>query len=1143
MIRRAHHPAAKPGRIGRQLAIAVLAALAGVSAGPGAAAAAESYQALVSSTDGVTQIDTGTNTADTAVKPAGATVSAIAMSPDGQTAYVAVNNTGSGDPGVIPYALTASGPEAETPITLTASSYPGDHYPGIQPGLDSIAITPNGEALYVADTINGYVIPLDLTQSTPAFGQAISVGGYPSDLAVSPDGSTVWVLDGGLIPISTATNTAGAAVASSLPANDDSFVLSSDGSKAYVAGLFDLYPVSLPSGTVGQAISFGSGIEINGGTGIQAVALNPDGSTAYVAAQNNDDNADPVIVPIGLSNGEAGTAVDVSTESESGGDAEAIAVTPDGKTAYMLVEGGSAGYVVPFTTATDAAGTAVTAGIGTEDWWLAITPDVKPVPSFTVTPALPGSATMFDASASTVQFGTITNYAWNFGDGSSVVNTSGTTTTHVYAKAGTYTASVTETDSAGTTASTSRQVVIGGGSAPAVSLSATSLDFGELAAGGTASKKITVTNTGAGTLDVSSLTLGGDDAGDYTLTADGCSGQSVGAGDDCTVDVRFAPSDPGPRTARLSIDDNASGSPQSVTLTGTGAKQATLSGTVTAASGGAALSGASVRACTDVGVAASCSYATTGSNGGYSFALSPNTYDVEVFPVSSSLISGAALVDVKYADNTQDFSLQAPSPIPPGVTLSSGAGSFTNGVPRIFNSDPISITEKWHIPTDIGPAPAGLAANTDRIEIYTTIGAITPSGAGGEQDALRAGAAIIGVQYDSAGKVVHISPVFTGPGQFEGDPGAAADLRGRTVAVAGIAAACGPGVSANSNGGITITFKGSDGQVSFEFNPIQFTVPQPNGSNTADVIVALAANAALNSIPEVNAYNAIVSAGNIGAQLGEALSNTNGPQAAAAITNLAATYVSSPLAPFHGTNGFLVNYITGGTQYVLNSKIPPPAPCQSPPNPKINSPWGVNPLTPPFNFYTDPSGLVESTTGVPLEGARVVLKRSSTRRGRLSQVPNGSRTMSPANRKNPSLTDVDGLFDWDVLPGYYEITASDGHCRAPVSTKVFGVPPPVTNIKLRLRCKAIRRRPTRTALKATVVTAGHAAVLVASVSARNGPKPTGIVTFKDGSKVVASAPIDAKTGRAVASETISGAHHRFSATYAGDAVDAPSSAR
>ena len=87
--------------------------------------------------------------------------------------------------------MTTSGPVPETPITLTDSSYPGGTAPGYSPDLDSIAITPDGHTLYVADLLNGYVIPIDLTQSTPAFGQAISVGEFASALAVSSAGSVM----------------------------------------------------------------------------------------------------------------------------------------------------------------------------------------------------------------------------------------------------------------------------------------------------------------------------------------------------------------------------------------------------------------------------------------------------------------------------------------------------------------------------------------------------------------------------------------------------------------------------------------------------------------------------------------------------------------------------------------------------------------------------------------------------------------------------------------------------------------------------------------------------------------------------------------------------------------------------------------
>ena len=78
---------------------------------------------------------------------------------------------------------------------------------------------------------------------------------------------------------------------------------------------------------------------------------------------------------------------------------------------------------------------------------IAITPDQAPVAHLSVAPAEVGQPTGFNASASTVAFGTITAYAWDFGD-SSTATTSGPTTTltttHTYATPGPYKATVAQ---------------------------------------------------------------------------------------------------------------------------------------------------------------------------------------------------------------------------------------------------------------------------------------------------------------------------------------------------------------------------------------------------------------------------------------------------------------------------------------------------------------------------------------------------------------------------------------------------------------------------------------------------------------------------------------------------------------------------
>ena len=99
-----------------------------------------------------------------------------------------------------------------------------------------------------------------------------------------------------------------------------------------------------------------------------------------------------------------------------------------------------------------------------------------------------------------------------------------------------------------------------------------SLDFGSQALGSTsAAKTVTLSDTGSAPIAVSSVAIGGTNAGDFAIVSDPCSGQSIAAGDSCSVQVAFAPTATGPRgPATLSLTDDAGDSPQTVSLTGTG---------------------------------------------------------------------------------------------------------------------------------------------------------------------------------------------------------------------------------------------------------------------------------------------------------------------------------------------------------------------------------------------------------------------------------------------------------------------------------------------------------------------------------------------------------------------------------------------
>lgn len=101
----------------------------------------------------------------------------------------------------------------------------------------------------------------------------------------------------------------------------------------------------------------------------------------------------------------------------------------------------------------------------------------------------------------------------------------------------------------------------------AVSLSPTSINFGAVQAGQTsAPQNITLTNTGNATLTISSIAIGGTNAGDFHET-NNC-GTSVNAGAQCTITATFKPTRTGIRNGNVTITDNAANSPQIVPLTG-----------------------------------------------------------------------------------------------------------------------------------------------------------------------------------------------------------------------------------------------------------------------------------------------------------------------------------------------------------------------------------------------------------------------------------------------------------------------------------------------------------------------------------------------------------------------------------------------
>jgi hypothetical protein len=116
----------------------------------------------------------------------------------------------------------------------------------------------------------------------------------------------------------------------------------------------------------------------------------------------------------------------------------------------------------------------------------------------------------------------------------------------------------------------------GTGFTPIAGVSPTSLAFGNQTVGTTsATRTVTLSNTGNGPLTIASIGLTGANANQFATSNNTCpiGGTGLAAGTSCTIRVTFHPTTTGAKTASLTFTDNSNGvtgSTQNVSLSGTG---------------------------------------------------------------------------------------------------------------------------------------------------------------------------------------------------------------------------------------------------------------------------------------------------------------------------------------------------------------------------------------------------------------------------------------------------------------------------------------------------------------------------------------------------------------------------------------------
>lgn len=284
-------------------------------------------------------VDVATGNVSQRIGLVGKYVTSVAITPDDKTAYVAtlLNNK------VTPYDLAqgTTGP----PIKV-----------GVHP--EALVITSDGRTMYVlsdaaAGSDQGEVTPITL--ATGQAGPPIQVGDFARTMEISPDGKTLLVAnlekstvnDGSVTLIDTATNTATKPLKIG-HVSGAGLAFSPDGQTAYVVDSYPsrFTPINLATKTAGKPIKLADATKVLNGP--EAIALTPDGKTAYALSPSLDPKHDSLVTPIDTAAGTAGKPIVVP------GIADSIAVSPDGKTVYL--GGYNPGKLTPISTSTNQVG-------------------------------------------------------------------------------------------------------------------------------------------------------------------------------------------------------------------------------------------------------------------------------------------------------------------------------------------------------------------------------------------------------------------------------------------------------------------------------------------------------------------------------------------------------------------------------------------------------------------------------------------------------------------------------------------------------------------------------------------------------------------------------------------------------------------